>query len=672
MSFKNSRFVHAFLTFTSLRQTAGRIVLSSLLVVIVCVSVLSVTFYVPTSKETLNRLEHEMEMNTKLLAEQVDSQLSDKRTILEILAEDGAEYGEDHELHLNNINRSQKLHPEFTSLIYSLDPTGKSAFDPTGKEIDVSERSYIKIIQAGQSFVSDPVLSKVDNQIIVVIGAPLMKDGRAFGFYLASYPIGSAVEKLSSFTHGETGQAIMTTSDGTFIYFSDESYIMNKKISDLGNPAIEEAFDDAAQNGSTSVRFNQDGTNQLSYIVKTDLNWLVVTNLEESEFLQPIRAMLTLVLLVGTGMIIAALILNILIALKIVYPIRQLTQGIDKMAQGDLTHRIPVKGNNDISIAVQAYNIASDKMHKLMKDVSGLSGQLSSSANQLASGADQGSLAAQNISEAIVIVAESSDQQTASVQDGSHAAENIALQINGIAVHSNDAAKIATEASTLATDGHTAMDELNGKMGEMEHGISELSGTIQDLSSLSAKIEEVVSGISLIARQTNILSLNAAIEASRSGEVGRGFAVVADEIRKLAGQSMASAEQIAGIIGSIQGEIQRTMQASELTVAQALQGRQAGEAASELFTRIRSSIEQVADSIHSVSAAADEIASGTGSLVDSIRHIAKSANETAAESQNVSAAAQQQMASMEEIASSSAELASMAERLRTQIAQFKL
>ncbi|MEK3785220.1 methyl-accepting chemotaxis protein [Paenibacillus sp. FSL K6-1230] len=672
MSFKNSRFVHAFLTFTSLRQTAGRIVLSSLLVVIVCVSVLSVTFYVPTSKETINRLEHEMEMNTKLLAEQVDSQLSDKRTILQILAEDGAEYGEEHELHLNNINRSQQLHPEFTSMIYSLDPTGKSAFDLTGKEIDVSGRSYIKDIQAGQSFVSDPVLSKVDNQIIVVIGAPLMKDGQAFGFYLASYPIGSVVEKLSSFTHGETGRAIMTTSDGTFIYFADESYIMNKKISDLGNPALEEAFADAVQNGATSVSFNQDGTNQLSYIVKTDLNWLVVTNLEESEFLQPIRAMLMLVLLVGTGMIIAALILNVFIALKIVYPIRQLTQGIDKLAQGDLTHRIPVKGNNDISTALHAYNTAIERMRELMQDVSGLSGQLSSSAHQLASGADQGSQAAQNISEAIVIVAESSDQQTASVQDGSHAAENIALQINGIAVHSTDAAKIATAASTLATDGHTAMDQLNGKMSEMEHGISELSGTIQDLSTLSAKIEEVVSGISLIARQTNILSLNAAIEASRSGEAGRGFAVVADEIRKLAGQSMASAEQIAGIIGSIQGEIQRTMQASELTVAQALQGRQAGEAASELFTRIRSSIGQVADSIHSVSAAADEIASGTDSLVDSIRHIAKSANETAAESQNVSAAAQQQMASMEEIASSSAELASMAERLRTQIAQFKL
>ncbi|WP_138754533.1 methyl-accepting chemotaxis protein [Paenibacillus sinopodophylli] len=208
-------------------------------------------------------------------------------------------------------------------------------------------------------------------------------------------------------------------------------------------------------------------------------------------------------------------------------------------------------------------------------------------------GADQGAQASQSISEAIMVVADSSEWQTSSVQDGSDAAENIAVQIYGVAAHSSDVTAIASEATALAADGFAAMNKLGSKMDEMGPGIRELSDTIQDLSGLSVKIGEVVGSISNIARQTNILSLNAAIEASRSGEAGRGFTVVADEIRKLGGQSMVSAEQIAGFIGSIQDEIALTLRASEQTVEQAAQGRQA----SELFTRIRSSVEQVAESI---------------------------------------------------------------------------
>lgn len=672
MTFKNSHFIHALLRFCSLRQTAGRIVLSTLLIVVVCVSVLSYTFYSPTSSEVKSQSEKQMELNTRLLAKEVDSRMKEKQAIIKMLAEHGAELGDDKQKQLDYIIKSQKLHPEFSTIMYSADTTGKLAIDSTGKEYDLSERAYLKEVQAGRAFVSDPIISKVDSQLVVAIGAPLMKDGKPVGFYSAAYPISEVVESIARFEQGETGRALMTTADGTFIYFPDETFILNNKIADLNNPVLDEAFADAVQGNYKAIHFHEAGVDQLSYLTKTDLNWIVVTYVHESEFLKPVNDLLKLIIIVGQFIILGALLLSILIALRIVHPIRQLTHGIDLLAQGDLTYRIPAKGKNDISVALHSFNAAGDQMHQLMKGVAGLSEQLTESAKQLAAGADQGAHAAQSISEAIMVVAESSERQTSSVQDGSDAAENIAVQINGVAAHSSDVSVIASETSTLATDGSAAMIKLGGKMDEMELGIRELSGTIQDLSGLSDKIGEVVGSISNIARQTNILSLNAAIEASRSGEAGRGFAVVADEIRKLAGQSMASAEQIAGFIGSIQLEIKRTLLASEQTVEQSAQGRQAGESASELFRHIRSSVEQVAGSIRSVSAAADEIVSGTGSLVDAIRHIADSASETAAESENVSAAAQQQMASMEEVASSSAELANMAEKLRSQIDKFKL
>ncbi len=672
MSFKNSRIIRALLTFSSLRQTAGRIVLSTLLNVFVCVSILSFTFYNPTSSEVTSQSVKQMELNTRLLAKEVDIRMKEKQTIIKMLAEQGVELGDDKQKHIDFIDKSQKLHPEFTTILYSPDMTGKSAMDAAGNVYDLSERPYMKEVQAGRPYVSDPLISKVDNQLGVAIGAPIMKDGQPVGFYTAGYPIGEVVEHIARFEQGETGRALMTTVNGTFIYYPDESYILNKKLADLGNTVIDGAFAEAVQGNYKPVHFQEEGVKRISYLTKTDLNWIVITYVDENELLKPVNDLLKLIIIVGFIIIVGALLLSILIAIRIVHPIRQLTHGIDLLAQGDLTYRIPAKGKNDVSVALRSFNTAGDQMHQLMKGVADLSEQLTESAKQLAAGADQGAQASQSISEAIMVVADSSERQTSSVQDGSDAAENIAVQINGVAAHSSDVSAIATEAATLATDGFAAMNKLDTKMDEMGLGIRELSETIQDLSRLSARIGEVVGSISNIARQTNILSLNAAIEAARSGEAGRGFAVVADEIRKLAGQSMASAEQISGFIGSIQDEIARTLRASEQTVGQAAQGRQAGEAASELFTRIRSSVEQVADSIRSVSAAAEEIVSGTDSLVGSIRHIADSASETAAESENVSAAAQQQMASMEEVASSSAELANMAEKLRAQIDKFKL
>ncbi|SFF05489.1 methyl-accepting chemotaxis sensory transducer with Cache sensor [Paenibacillus algorifonticola] len=672
MPLKNSRFISNLLILGSIRQTAGRIVLSTLLIIVVCVSVLSYTFYVPTSREVQNQAEKQMELYSSLLAKEIDANLVEKQAIMKVIAEQGSNVEADRQQQLDFIIQAHNQHPEFESLYFSLDLIGANAVNVKNTDVDLSDRPYIKLAQEGKPFISDPVISKTRGTMVVIVGAPLIKDGKAYGFYGASYSISEAVQGVSTAQFGETGKAYMTLADGTFLSHPDETYLLSKKLSDLGIAPLDQALANATQGNTSAIHFTENGAKKIGFMSVTGLNWVITMFAEESEILKPVNTLLNLIVLVGSGIIILALIMTILIALRIVYPIRQLTHGIDVLAQGDLTYRIPVKGKTDISKALHSFNAAGDQIQLLMKEVNGLSEQLTDSAKQLAEGADQGARAAQSISEAILVVAESSERQTSSLQDGSQAADSIAVQIDGIASYSTNAADIASEASNLSDDGAASMDQLNGKMVEMEQGIGELAQTIHALSGLSGKIGDVVGSISQIARQTNILSLNAAIEASRSGEAGRGFAVVADEIRKLAGQSMESAEQIAGFIGSIRLEIDRTLQASEQTVTQAAEGRHTGEEARELFTRIRSSIQEVAASIQGVSTASSEMVSGTATLVESIRLISDSASETAAESQNVSAAAEQQMASMEEVASSSAELANMAEKLRIQINKFKL
>ncbi|MFC4303994.1 methyl-accepting chemotaxis protein [Cohnella boryungensis] len=672
MPSKSPNGFRSWLAYGSLRQTAGRIVLSTLLIVVVCVAVLSYTFYTPAASEVRSKSEQQMQLTAQLIASDMDANLNEKKVAMQLIAEHGSEIAANRQQQLDFIVGAQKQHPEFESIFFSLDLTGAHAVNIKGIDVDLSDRDYIRLAQEGKTFVSDPVISKTNNTMVVIIGAPLKKNGKTHGFYGASYPIGPAVESVSTARFGETGGAFMTLGDGTFLSYKDESYILAKKISDLGNPKLDEALASAKQGNLQAFTFTEDGSDKIGYMSAADSGWFITLYADESEILQSVNELLSLILTVGACIFVFSIVLNLLIVQRIVKPIRQLNEGIDLLAKGDLTYRIPVKGNSDISKALRSYNAAGEQMHLMMKDVRSLSEELTESAKHLADGAEQGAQAAQNISGAIQVVAESTERQTSSVQDGNGAAESIAAQVDGVAAHSADAALIASEASRLSDEGAASMEQLSGKMGEMEQGIGELSNTIHTLSGLSVRIGDIVTGISEIARQTNILSLNASIEASRSGESGRGFAVVAAEIRKLAMQSMESTEQITGFIENVQYEIERTRKASEKTVDQAAGGKQAGEEAKEMFARIRSSIQQVAQSITGVSAAADEIATGTNKLVESIRLIADSATETSAESENVSAAAQEQMASLEEIASSSVELANRSERLRNQISKFTL
>ncbi|OXM82654.1 methyl-accepting chemotaxis protein [Paenibacillus rigui] len=667
-----NRFLETLFILGSVRQTAGRIVLSTLFIITLCVAVISYMFYVPSSQEVQKLSEAGLKQTAVLLANEVDANLKEKQAMLKVIAEQGSELGTDKPKHLELLTKFQKAHPEYDNIVYSPDLVGATAFSSNGSPVNVADRDYIKKVREGSVTISDPLISKLNNMMVVVIAIPLMKEGKPYGFYAASYSIEQMAQKVDSVHFGDTGAAFMSMRDGTFLSYPDTSYVLKKKLSDLGSPELNQALADVANGTNHMFTYVENGNKKIGYMGVTEASWVITVFSSEEEIMRPINSLLHLILKVGGGMVIIALMINILIALRIVYPIRKLTNGIDLLAKGDLTHRIPAKGNNDISQALLAFNVAGEQMQRLMLEAKDLSEQVAESADQLASGAEQGAQAAQSISEAIQVMAESSERQMYNIQEGSLASESIAAQIDDVAGHTATVASLAAEASGLSDQGAASMEQLAGKMSEMGKGIGELSSTIGTLSKLSEQIGNIVDVIGGIARQTNILSLNASIEASRSGEAGRGFAVVAEEIRKLAGQSMESAEKIAGFIESIQFETERTLRASEVTVIQASEGQQAGETAGELFARIRSSIQQVAQSIHGVSDAADEIVSGTSTLVSSIRLISESANEAAAESQNVSAAAEEQMASMEEVASSSAELANMAKKLRTQIEQFKL
>ncbi|MNJ56966.1 Methyl-accepting chemotaxis protein McpA [compost metagenome] len=209
-------------------------------------------------------------------------------------------------------------------------------------------------------------------------------------------------------------------------------------------------------------------------------------------------------------------------------------------------------------------------------------------------------------------------------------------------------------------------------MNSVQESITSLSELMAGLGERSAQIGTITEVINGIAGQTNLLALNAAIEAARAGEHGRGFAVVADEVRKLAEESSASAQQITGLVQLIQQDTRHAVEAVKANGVETQSGMEIVTNAGYVFKEILNAVNKVAGEIQEVSAGAEQIAASSDEVVKFMEQISTISEAASGGTHNVSAATEEQLASMEEIASSAASLSKMAEQLQEQVNKFKV
>jgi len=297
---------------------------------------------------------------------------------------------------------------------------------------------------------------------------------------------------------------------------------------------------------------------------------------------------------------------------------------------------------------------------------------VAAASQQLTASADQSTTAINQVAESIVNVAGACTEQFTEVENATSKAEELKAHMGTFSKTLQESSKEIDHTNDAAVAGNKAVKNAVHEMERIETSVTASADVIAQLGEESEKIGKIVDAISNIADQTNLLALNAAIEAARAGEHGRGFAVVADEVRKLAEQSQTSAKEISNLIGSIQIKSQDAVLAMQEGVANVKTGADAVDEAGKTFETISNRITAVSKSSNQMAKIVEELVKSTDIITQSVEKINVKSREVASESETVSASGQQQSATMHEIADASRSLAEMAQQMQDIIGKFKI
>ena len=371
-------------------------------------------------------------------------------------------------------------------------------------------------------------------------------------------------------------------------------------------------------------------------------------------------------------LLISALLIWVIVS-RTLRRLHYIVNSADQVAQGNLSEESLNANNKDeFGQLSSSFNTMTFNLRNLVQQVSESSEQVAESSREMLIITGQNAEASTQIAVSIEKVAVGTESQVSAIAETVNAIEQLSASTQQVAATSNEIALLTAKTAQTTDKGQEAINKVVVQMDSINQKTGQVQQSIQKLAESSHQINEIINVITGITEQTNLLALNAAIEAARAGEQGRGFAVVADEVRKLAEQSKVAAQEISMLILANGKNINEAVSAMNDEIKDVQAGIGIVDTAGKSFLEITALVLQVSHQVKEISDTTQEMAGGTEQIVSSIRDIDRISQDALDQTQTVSAAVEEQTASLEQINSSSKGLATMIQDLQKVVSTFKL
>ncbi|KNF08960.1 methyl-accepting chemotaxis protein McpC [Gottschalkia purinilytica] len=558
-----------------------------------------------------------------------------------------------------------------------IDPNGNMT-DNKGSTVLIKNKEYFNRAMNGESVMSEPFNSTAVNKTVITYSVPINYNNQVIGVLQATRDSVGLTNLIKDIKIGKSGYASVINNDGTLIAHTDQKLLKqgfnlfksNDNSSGLSNIAKK------IKNKEKGIdEYTLDGVKKIMAFAPIDnTNWSLAITVPEDELLSSVDSLKTTMFILINIFALITCFIAVSVVSRIVGPIKKLAQYYDKMAAGDFTIEMSdtlISRKDELGNLALSFSTMVNNLKSFVSDIQDSANYVANSSEELATTSNEVRIASEEVARTIEEIAGGATEQAKDTEVGAEKAS----ELGNLIKLNQDNMNMLNENTDIVVnsvkEGLDVVKKLTDKTEESEIAINEVYNGIQETNKSSENISKASEVIASIAEQTNLLALNAAIEAARAGEHGKGFAVVADEIRKLAEQSTNSTKIIDVAVSELQSNSANSVENIQRALELVKEETEYVITTEKKYNEISEIINIFVSEFNNLNKSSIEMTEKRDEILGAIESLSSIAQQNAASTEEVSASTEEQLASIEGMQMSCEKLSSIAKDLKDSTLKFK-